>query len=413
MTGGLRLFRGYGVELEYMIVDRESLAVRPVADALLREVAGSWDEDAVLGEATWSNELVSHVLEIKTTGPVASLEGVAQVLHESATEANRLLEPRGAMLLPTGAHPFMDPETETRIWPHSNAEIYRAYDRIFGCRGHGWANLQSIHLNLAFRGDEEFGKLHAAVRVLLPLLPGLAASTPILDGRATGYADARLETYRHNQDRIPSLTGRVIPEAVFTREAYASAILDPIRRDIEPHDPEGVLSRHFLNSRGAIARFDRGSVEIRVLDLQECPRADLAVLELVVAVLRGLTVERWSSGRDQRAAGLDPLAELFLDVIRDGEEAVLEDPAYLGLFGMEGARATVAEVWRHLASEVEARLTPDAREAVALILEEGTLSTRILRALGPDVDRDGLVRVYRRLAESLSRNELFTCYGSS
>jgi hypothetical protein len=31
------------------------------------------------------------------------------------------------------------------------------------------------------------------------------------------------------------------------------------------------MDHHFANSRGAIARFDRGAIEIRVIDIQECP----------------------------------------------------------------------------------------------------------------------------------------------
>ena len=36
----LPLFAGYGIEIEYMIVDREALNVFPVADQLLHAVAG-------------------------------------------------------------------------------------------------------------------------------------------------------------------------------------------------------------------------------------------------------------------------------------------------------------------------------------------------------------------------------------
>ena len=67
--------------------------------------------------------------------------------------------------------------------------MYEAYDRIFDCRGHGWANLQAVHLNLPFSGDEEFGRLHAAIRLVLPIMPadrimasGLATSLPARAG---------------------------------------------------------------------------------------------------------------------------------------------------------------------------------------------------------------------------------------
>jgi hypothetical protein len=36
----LHAFRGYGIELEYMIVNTESLSVLPIADQLLRRLRG-------------------------------------------------------------------------------------------------------------------------------------------------------------------------------------------------------------------------------------------------------------------------------------------------------------------------------------------------------------------------------------
>jgi gamma-glutamyl:cysteine ligase YbdK (ATP-grasp superfamily) len=203
------LFEVFGVEMEYMIVDRESLAVRPIADLLLRDADGGrdWVEDVERGPIAWSNEIVAHLVELKTNGPAATLSGLDRAFHADVLEANRLLARHGATLLGTGAHPLMDPATDTRIWAHGGGEIYATYDRIFGCSGHGWSNLQSTHLNLPFAGDEEFGRLHAAIRLVLPIIPALAASSPYLDGRFTGLLDARLETYRHNQARIPSLTG--------------------------------------------------------------------------------------------------------------------------------------------------------------------------------------------------------------
>ncbi len=67
--------------------------------------------------------------------------------------------------------------------------------------------------------------------------------------------------------------------AVFTEENYRRQIFQRMYDDIAPLDPDGVLQDEFLNSRGAIARFDRGSIEIRVINIQECPAADLAVLQ--------------------------------------------------------------------------------------------------------------------------------------
>ena len=61
----LSLFEGFGIELEYMVVDEETLAVRPVVDQVLT-AAGAGDElEVTLGEVAISNELALHVLEFK------------------------------------------------------------------------------------------------------------------------------------------------------------------------------------------------------------------------------------------------------------------------------------------------------------------------------------------------------------
>ena len=210
------------------------------------------------------------MIELKTNGPAPRLSGLAERFAGEVEQIDALLAPLGARLMPTAMHPWMDPTREFRLWPHGGRQIYQAFDRIFDCRGHGWANLQSTHLNLPFANDEEFGRLHAAVRAILPLLPALAASSPFVEGRHPGILDARLDFYRTNARRVPSVTGQVIPEPVFTRSGY-EALLETIYADLAPLDPAGTLRHEWVNARGCIARFDRMALEIRLLDVQECP----------------------------------------------------------------------------------------------------------------------------------------------
>jgi len=218
----------FGVELEYMIVNRDTLAVMPITDQLIAAKLGEIASDVENGSIAWSNELTAHVIEIKTNGPVKSYKGLAADFHANILEINELLAPFNAMLLPTAAHPFMNPFTETVLWQHDNNEVYALYNRIFDCRGHGWSNLQSMHLNLPFANDEEFGRLHAAIRFLLPIIPGLTASSPMLDGQLTASLDARMKTYSTNQAKLPQLMGALIPEAVFTECDYKKVMFEPI-----------------------------------------------------------------------------------------------------------------------------------------------------------------------------------------
>jgi glutamate---cysteine ligase / carboxylate-amine ligase len=259
----LSLFEGYGVEMEYMIVDRDTLNVLPVSDRLLEAVAGTIVNEYSLNGMAWSNELVLHIIEVKTDGPAMHTEELGKAFQEQVSVIEQILGRFGARLMPGAIHPWMDPFFEVKLWPHEQNRIYEAYNRIFDCRGHGWANVQSTHLNLPFNGDEQFGKLHAATRLVLPLIPAVAASSPIADAERKPFLDYRMEMYRTNSLRIPSITGKMIPERVFTKAGYDLEIFQRIYRDIAPFDPKGILQEEWLNSRGAMSRWDRQTIEIR------------------------------------------------------------------------------------------------------------------------------------------------------
>jgi gamma-glutamyl:cysteine ligase YbdK (ATP-grasp superfamily) len=406
----LHLFEATGIELEYMLVDAATLAVLPECDELLHAVAGEHTGDVERGELTWSNELALHVVELKTTAPAGSLEPLPRLFQEEVAAIDHILAGLGGRLLPTAMHPWMDPARETWLWPHDHSAVYQAFDRIFDCRGHGWSNLQSVHINLPFAGDEEFARLHAAIRVLLPILPALAASSPVVEGQPTGSLDNRMEFYRTNCRRIPSVTGDVVPEPVFSQAEYERDILDRMYRDIAPHDPAGVLREEFLNARGAIARFGRGSIEIRVLDVQECPLADLAIAAAVVAALKALVEERWSSFEAQRAWPVAPLAALLERCVRDAEGAEVGMRDYARLFGVDRGEVRAGELWRRIAGDLlESGALDSARWGPTLseILERGTLSQRILRSAAGDHSRGRWESIYRRLAECLAAGEIF------
>ena len=407
----LRIFQRYGVELEYMIVDRQNLSVKPITDQVLRQVLGHYGSEVERGEIFWSNELVLHVIELKCYPPAADFVVLNEQFQKNIAEINTLLAAFDAQLMPTAAHPWMNPYQQTKLWPHDNGEIYAAYNRIFDCKGHGWSNLQSTHINLPFDGDEEFARLHAAIRLVLPILPALAASSPVFDQQFTGYLDKRLDYYQANQQKIPCLTGKVIPEPVFSEESYRQEIYEPIRQAIAPHDPDQILEPVWLNSRGAIARFDRGAIEIRVLDIQECPAADLAILSLVISALKMLADEKHITLGQQKTWEVTPLYDLFNQVIRKGEEAIIENVAYLQCFGLEQKKpVTAGELWQHIYQQSLQWYADELQPWQAqleIILQQGTLSRRILQALDGNYKPENLKIVYSRLCECLQQNKMF------
>ncbi|MBL6721485.1 MAG: glutamate--cysteine ligase [Planctomycetes bacterium] len=399
----LHLFEGYGIELEYMLIERTTARIAPVADALLREASGSPvpTSDHEDGDLAWSNELVQHVIELKTNGPAPRLQGLAAVFQDGVRRINGLLAPRGVRLSGGAMHPFMDPRTETVLWPHETTEVYHAYDRIFGCSGHGWSNLQSMHINLPFANDEEFARLHLAIRAALPLLPCLAASSPFADGLASGPLDLRMQAYARNSARIPSMAGRVVPEPVTSRAQYETEVLGRLYADLAPHDPEGLLRHEFANARGAIARFDRMAIEIRILDLQEHPAADLGIAGAVVALVRALAEERWAPLAQLAALDTEALAVELERSIVAGEEVTFRDPALLRALGRSPGERRGGTLWRELLDELQPELDPPCAEALSLILREGTLAARMLRRAGPQPSLEALRELVLELADCL------------
>lgn len=404
----LGLGMAFGIELEYMIVDRATLAVRPIADKLLAAFADGSPVDVDRGATAWSNELALHVIELKTNGPTPSLAGWAAAFTRDIRVINDELAEHGAMLLPGAMHPTMDPAHETELWPHEHSEIYRTYDRIFICRRHGWANLQSCHVNLPFSGDDEFERLHGAIRALLPIMPALAASSPIMEGRITGSLDSRLDVYLHHQDRMPEATGDVIPEVYRSQDEYEEKVFQPLRRAAAALDPSGILRPEFLNARAAIARFERGAIEIRVLDVQETPRMDLAIAMLVSATASALAEERWAPISSLHAIPTESLTRLFKSVIQGGETVEISDRNLLRVFGCRGP-IVVSDLWARLAAELNDG-SPAWRElapSLGLILREGPLARRLIASCGRSPDAELIETLWRRLGRNLTSGDAY------
>jgi gamma-glutamyl:cysteine ligase YbdK (ATP-grasp superfamily) len=295
------------------------------------------------------------------------------------------------------------------LWPYEHQQIYQAFDRLFHCRGHGWANLQSVHLNLPFADDRQFRALHAAIRLLLPLLPGLAASSPYCEGAFTGNLDHRLHVYRTNARAVASVSGDVIPHTMRSEEEYQQLILQPMYRDVAPLDPEGMLQNEFLNARGAIARFSRGSIEIRLLDVAECPLVDLAICQAIVSVLQSLCQQPSCSLTEMEAISTSSLVELFLAAIEQAERARVRETALLrGLGWPHQECPNVGELWYFLL-ERHALLARGDRFGPPLqtVLAEGPLARRLIRAAGTTPSRGQLLEVYQELAKCLRENRMF------
>lgn len=406
----LRLFEAFGIELEYMLVDATTFDVRPMSDTLLARINdGVFSSDVVRGPVTWSNELTMHVIELKCSQPTNRLLKLSGDFEKAIRAIQPELQRCHLRLLPSAMHPWMDPRQSVVLWPHEDHEIYAAFDRHFDCRSHGWGNVQSVHLNLPFEGDDEFYALHSAIRLVLPLLPALTASSPVINGQASPLADTRLREYAAHCDAMPCLTGDVIPDTMRSREEYEQRILHPIVAEHKRLALPEFMRPEFMNARGAIARFDRNSIEIRVMDVQEYPGADVAICAAIISLLRMLVGEKWSSLAAQSEIATTELRRVLDAVMTGGDQAIIDSPELLKCFAIEKPRMRAGELWTHLLREARRHDSnvDNLFAPLEIIAQHGCLATRITRAIDGRYDHERILDVYAQLADCLDRWEPF------
>lgn len=409
----LNLFDAIGIELEYMIVDQTTLNIQPVADRLLANAKGNIENEIPAGELARSNELAAHVIELKNPVPESNPYRLGKLFHNEITNINKILSKSNCTMLPGPVHPWMNPEKETKLWPHGDDTIYRTYDRIFGCKGHGWSNLQSMHINLPFGDDQEFGRLHAAIRLTLPLIPALASASPFLDGKSTEFMDSRLHVYEKNQKRIPAITGGIIPGPFFSRNDYEKKILNRIYKRIKPLDPEGILQEEWINSRGAIARFDRNAIEIRVTDIQENPFVDIEIASLITGLVRHFVEEKTLSYRSQKLISTELLRRHYRLTVKDGSSAFFTDPTFLKIYSKRSGGRKAGNLWLELAPDLEGFAgNPVGHKFLDIYAKEGDLAHRMISFAGLHPSRKSLTDLLHRFIESLQSGIPFSNFNS-
>ena len=402
------IFDVFGIELEYMIVDKETLNVKPIADKILIDDFGCIQNEIEFSDAAgkfnWSNELVAHVIEFKVGEPVATLNNVDKGFYRQIKRVNSLLDKYNATLMPTGMHPWMNPLIETRLWQHDSFEIYDCFNRIFSCKGHGWSNLQSTHINLPFSTDEEFYKLHNAMRFLLPIIPALSAGTPILEGGINNIADNRLMFYKDNCSKIPSITGKVVPDFTRSIEDYRNNVLKKIFEDLKEYDPDGVIRHDWVNARGIIPNFERGSLELRIIDIQECPKMDLALCELVIETLKYLLNGQASLCCSEEYV-TDDLYKIFMECSKKGSRSIIANTKYLNIFGVQKEEICSLELWLRIYKTLCKQKKLFYSEEIEFILNTGCLAERIRKK----INKCSMKHIYLDLVQCLKENIPFSC----
>jgi gamma-glutamyl:cysteine ligase YbdK (ATP-grasp superfamily) len=399
----------YFITLQYMIADKDSLQVKSISDELLKHELGTYGGEKENGMITWVKEPSLHVIGLRSTKAEANLNTLENAFADNIKLINKILTQWNALLLPTASHPFMNPVKETKLWSHTDQEALDIYNQIFNLNSHAWSNTQSTLFRIPFNSEKEFGKFHAAIRVLLPLLPALCASSPLIEGKPSGYLESRVSLYGNINSRIPSLTSHLIPEPIFSRKMYEAGIYDTIKKEVTPFNNGNILNPVELNFRAAIPRFDHGYIEIRIMDVQECATADIAVIALFTETVKALVNGKFAPMDDLKEAFTDALAGILGDTAQHGQSAEIYSTEYSSLFGVNSF-TTPKELWQHIYQTLiknDSTTLDHWEPELSVILEQGTLSERMLKELKGDFSEAAIRKVYRELHDCLAQNKMF------
>ncbi len=317
-----------GTEHEYSINDSRFNPL-PVSDQIIRTICGRYESEILFGEAKLGKELQKTVIEFVPRSPANDITSLEAQIVQGIGKFHTIFRDQYT-LLGLGMHPLAVP-ADIPVWDHDEGEYYEVYHRLFNIRQHGWLNIQALQVNLSYRTDRELVALYNRLRCLLPYLIAVTASSPMVEGRLTGSCDNRLIYYQKNQEEIPLICNRIIPEPIRSVADYR-AMQGKIFRELRLRDA-GILCEEWVNSGGIIIRFSRKCIEIKALDEQESVRSDMAVCAFIRALLRCRSLPVVT---DQ-----DTLLDLTATAIRGGTAGLR--PELEALYGRALAHATPEE----------------------------------------------------------------------
>ena len=392
-----------GLELEIALLRSATLEPAPGADLVLQDACGGALPAVQMATTEWRRRPAASELTVAMLRPMPSLDGQAAALTASLRTLAGMLEPQGLRPSGAGNHPWVEAHRPVGTAAgRTDDPRARALDALTGPKIPDWADTRAAVLSFPFLDDEDFRPLLAALRLIVPILPALAAASPYRGGRRGATLDERIAAVQARAAALPALGGAWYPENTVGVHAYRDVVLEPLRSALAPLDPDGRLPIDDFNARAVVARFGPRIVQLRAADVQECPAQDVAIAAAVVELARALVRGDWLDLAAQMAVSDQTLADLGNRVLCEGRQASLTDAA--ALYGAP-AGSSAGQAWSQLVARSD--LTAESRAALEFILHEGTLAERMLRAVGDGPTPHDLRGLAETLADCLTTGSPF------
>ncbi|MEA5511661.1 glutamate--cysteine ligase [Crocosphaera sp. UHCC 0190] len=187
----------------------------------------------------------------------------------------------------------------------------------------------SVHINIGISDPEVLMRACRLVRVEAPLYLALSASSPFLDGQATGYHSTRWQMFPQTPSHVPFFESHA-HFIHWTEEQLRLKTMQNVRHLWMSVRPNGDNRPYNLNR-----------LELRICDLIVDPIALLAVIALLEARLLQLIDD----------PTLDPLSqsqlspETLLEITDKNEMAVAQQSLDASLYHWQDGRSILAKEW--------------------------------------------------------------------
>jgi carboxylate-amine ligase len=360
-----------GVEEEYMILDRESLALTSRIDDVLGAVA----------EEPWGSrvmpELTESCVEVATT-VCRTLDEAHRDLAEIRGGLARVLEPLGLAFGSAGTHPFSRSDDQRITSKDRYRELVEQLqyvarrEVVFG-----------MHIHVAVPDPEVCLQVMEGVLIEVPVLLALSANSPFWQGRVSGLASTRTAVFS-------GFPRSGLPPRFASYDDYAESVL-------------------FMEETGVIRDYTHlwwdvrphpkwGTLEIRVCDAQFDLEYSLALVAYVQSMVREL-LEQIEGGNAPPSYHRMLLAENKWQALRYGLDAEMMD-----LESGQRQRVRAGELARRRMQRLEPHARElgcyDALQGINKILREGTGAARQMRVYNANHD---LYEMLGELAEFSTR----------
>ena len=325
-----------GVEMEIQILDSGTFELTSLAPEILKRVPPS-----LKGQI--KQEFIRSMVEINT-GVCSTVADVEADLRNVYSHLSEISEDLGAVLYSASLHPFSKYSDQEVT---DNARYKKIMDEL-QLVGKRFIS-QGLHVHIGVDDEEKAIKVNNNLRLYIPILLALTASSPFYEAADTGLMSYRTKLF----EALP-LAG--MPDSLDDWEEFntlinllrRSGIIESVKDiwwDVRPHP-------------------DFGTVEVRICDIPYSLRDILAITALIQALVIALA-EQYENPEPH----IQILRSNKWQAARYGLEGLYIDPFFGRKYSM---REAAINLYRHVKPVSEVLESTDYLDGIPEILKRST-----------------------------------------